>query len=565
MAVVFPVNPQHGDTYAGFIYDATVPSWRAMPDVALGMPAGSIIAWGSDVAPVNWLICNGSAVSRTTYASLFATIGTTYGTGDGATTFNLPDLRGKVPVGKDSTQAEFDVLGETGGAKTHTLSIAEMPSHSHTQNSHTHTGTTSTNGDHTHQIHEEYGATGNSGYYPGNGYYAQIANWNAGTQYLTSWPINSAGNHNHTFTTDAATATNQNTGGGGAHNNLQPYQVVNYIIKASAGVSAGDSELATRVNNLEYKSQNYLLNGAFDIWQRGDSVDQGSKPGADQWYFYYYYAMSQIRITSGVPANSTSAMRVRSNSNGNLVVGVTQVLETKTAARLWGKQVTFSVKVRRATTMTRPITLLVYKHATVDQSPSAGTWTNISSTEVPATSIPTGTTSADWYTASITVTIPNDGTANTLWFEVRASGGMDNGVYYEIAEAQVEEGPRATSFRRNAPSIQAELAACQRYYWRFTQVDNYQFWTLCSNWGSEIMGAIKLPVTMRVTPSISFSDIGSVYWLGNSTNYSGATAFSGRPSKEIWAFACGPNGMPGNIPVMMRPYVNTYAEATAEL
>lgn len=95
------------------------------------LPIGAITEWGSDTVPLNWLLCNGQAVSRTTYQDLFNTIGTTYGTGDGFATFNLPDLRKRVPVGKDSTDSDFNALGNTGGEKTHQLTVNEMPSHQH--------------------------------------------------------------------------------------------------------------------------------------------------------------------------------------------------------------------------------------------------------------------------------------------------------------------------------------------------------------------------------------------------------------------------------------------------
>ena len=95
-------------------------------------PVGSISLFAGTTAPTGWLICDGSAVSRTTYANLFSVIGTTYGTGDGSTTFNIPNLKGKVPVGLDSGDTSFDTIGETGGEKTHTLTTNEMPTHAHT-------------------------------------------------------------------------------------------------------------------------------------------------------------------------------------------------------------------------------------------------------------------------------------------------------------------------------------------------------------------------------------------------------------------------------------------------
>jgi microcystin-dependent protein len=102
---------------------------------------GIVNMYAGAVAPSGWLLCDGTAISRTTYAALFAVIGTAYGNGDGVNTFNLPNLKGRIPVGFDAAQTEFAALGQTGGEKAHSLSIAEMPSHTHVQNSHGHTMT----------------------------------------------------------------------------------------------------------------------------------------------------------------------------------------------------------------------------------------------------------------------------------------------------------------------------------------------------------------------------------------------------------------------------------------
>lgn len=95
------------------------------------LPVGTMIPYGSSETPDNWLSCNGQAVSRTTYKHLFEVIGTSYGAGDGSTTFNLPDKRGRVSVGYDPDQAMFNKVGAHVGANTHTLTVEEMPSHSH--------------------------------------------------------------------------------------------------------------------------------------------------------------------------------------------------------------------------------------------------------------------------------------------------------------------------------------------------------------------------------------------------------------------------------------------------
>lgn len=81
------------------------------------LPIGVILPLSSDTIPEGYLLCDGSEISRTTYSTLFSVIGTTYGVGDGSTTFNLPNLNGRVPVGQDSDDSDFDTLGETGGSK----------------------------------------------------------------------------------------------------------------------------------------------------------------------------------------------------------------------------------------------------------------------------------------------------------------------------------------------------------------------------------------------------------------------------------------------------------------
>ncbi|RTL04682.1 hypothetical protein EKK58_10060 [Candidatus Dependentiae bacterium] len=79
---------------------------------------GVIQAYGGSSAPTGYLLCDGSAVSRSTYSALFAIVGTSFGSGDGSTTFNLPDLRTKVPAGYKSGDDTFGTLGASVGSKT---------------------------------------------------------------------------------------------------------------------------------------------------------------------------------------------------------------------------------------------------------------------------------------------------------------------------------------------------------------------------------------------------------------------------------------------------------------
>jgi len=97
--------------------------------------AGQIVPFAGTVVPANFLPCDGAAVSRTLYTRLFTAIGVTWGPGDGATTFNVPDMRRRIPVGSGGvgTGTLGNAVGNTGGAETHALILAENAPHTHTQ------------------------------------------------------------------------------------------------------------------------------------------------------------------------------------------------------------------------------------------------------------------------------------------------------------------------------------------------------------------------------------------------------------------------------------------------
>lgn len=178
------------------------------------LPIGSMIPYGNDTAPENWLVCDGSEVSRTTYAQLFNVIGTSYGSGDGSTTFNLPNKKGRVSVGLNSDDSDFNTIGKTGGEKTHTLTVDEMPSHNHLL----------------------YGSPYGS------------ADWVDGTQRV-KYDVNQK-NATNTYILAQPVF---NTGGDQAHNNVQPYEVDNWIIKASKTTS---TTTKSEVTNTYSKSEN---------------------------------------------------------------------------------------------------------------------------------------------------------------------------------------------------------------------------------------------------------------------------------------------------------------------
>ena len=208
-------------------------------------PIGALMPFAGANAPTNWLTCNGQEISRTDYADLFAIIGTTYGVGNGSTTFNVPNLQGRTILGVNSTYTR----GSTGGSATHTpsgsvtvnghtLTESEVPRHSHSRGNMNITGA----------FHIRQCATNNaqmvaqetSGAIKGEGWDTNYSQWASGCS-LNSWKY-----YPEKVTFDASRSWLGNTseyGDDGSHNHgasfsgssqntLDPYIALNYIIRA---------------------------------------------------------------------------------------------------------------------------------------------------------------------------------------------------------------------------------------------------------------------------------------------------------------------------------------------
>jgi microcystin-dependent protein len=201
-------SPTTTDDYLRFQASCLAILRDAVDDIETELPTageltGEIKMWPTSTAPTGYLLCDGSAVSRATYSALFTLVGSTFGAGDGTTTFNLPNFENRLPIGAGDLYS----AGGTGGSKD-----AIVVAHTHTVSA-----TTSSDGSHTHSInYKNSGAIGAA-----DAFLRSSDTTGAGDQFMAS-----GGAHTHT-----ATGTAASTGVSGTGANLPPYLAIHFVIK----------------------------------------------------------------------------------------------------------------------------------------------------------------------------------------------------------------------------------------------------------------------------------------------------------------------------------------------
>jgi hypothetical protein len=281
------------------------------------------------------------------------------------------------------------------------------------------------------------------------------------------------------------------------------------------------------VTALTQASQNYLINGGFDFWQRGTSFTADGYC-ADRWYFNETGVCTVTQVTTALPAGFNYALQAVASaaSTGDLH----QALESSVVIPLRGKTVTFSCYLKMDATMRGlggAFELIAdYSTATdarASQTTAIGTVTIDKSLYT------------DWARASYTFTVPSDAVGLEVGIEPPSAGLAAS--TYSVTGAMLEVGSTATEFRTNSPNLQAELAACQRYYYRITNPaastnaiasGAYYSTTAC-------YVPIRMPVTMRVAPTFARSGtVGNFLVLAGGTSRAAtATAQYGTVSTDV--------------------------------
>lgn len=268
-----------GASWSNLPFHTAIDNHIANTSIHEGRLPGEIIAYGGSSAPnSNWMICDGTAISRTTYAALFAVIGTSYGAGDGTTTFNIPDLRQRFPLGK-AASGTGGTLGGTGGSIDHTHSV---PAHYHGMGTGADLNITSS-GTHTTAIDHDHGAFTSGGGSPhnhgvtdpGHGHTFSKRN-NTTTPLTTGTPASSSGSgsdvstsvttevtgisinnesaHTHSIDVPALTANSASTG---AHVHASG-TFAGKVGLVTGGVD-GNAAMTSGTNNPPFQVVNYLI------------------------------------------------------------------------------------------------------------------------------------------------------------------------------------------------------------------------------------------------------------------------------------------------------------------
>jgi hypothetical protein len=256
-----------------------------------------------------------------------------------------------------------------------------------------------------------------------------------------------------------------------------------------------DSSTSTGLRYSAIPGANLLANGSFDIWQRGTSgFTSNQSYSADRWFTFSSTTYNIAQETSIIPTGATNSLRVTITGAGGYA-NLQYAMEQSEVEKLAGQTVTFSVYLRANATYAGGSFNMSIQSNTTGNTQTGGTWTTVSG----ASTSHTPSTSA-FTRVSVTGTVPTN--AKGLAFYIGQNVGLGNGSIYYVALAKVEIGSTPTTWSRLGGTIQGELAACQRYYYRTNASQLYENFGIGSATATTTGNAtVRLPVTMRTNPT----------------------------------------------------------------
>jgi hypothetical protein len=269
---------------------------------------------------------------------------------------------------------------------------------------------------------------------------------------------------------------------------------------ANSATTTANAAYAAGFTNNFFAGKNKIINGNFDIWQRGTTFSTTDTYSADRWKLYLASAGTVTRNTALVPTGSKYAARITSNSAG-FEGGFYQSIETDNALSFAGKTVTFSTQIAGTVGKTA---LLQISYSTADDVTPFGSWTA-------AATSPNLTVSGSYQTFSLTAAIPSN--ARSIRIAHGTGGTLASTEFLSFAQSQLEAGSVATPFQTASGSIGGELALCQRYYYRTTASALFSYFSAGNNYGATTnYSLLNLPVTLRTAPA-------SIETTGTAANY----------------------------------------------
>ena len=495
MAINFPNSPTNGEEYTSgsttWVYDGT--KWNLKSTTATtndSMPIGSIMWFAGSSSPPGWIPANGDAVSRTTYATLFATIGTTYGVGDGSTTFNVPSVA--------STTGAYYIRYTTSLGTVTTTSLATSP-----------VGT---------MLDWPTTSSYPTGYLRADGSpvsrvsYADLFSL-IGTTYGT-------GDGSTTFNLPNLVAAGSGSPVKIIKATLGGIVEPSTVSHAASHAEGGSDVVSVTLNQVPnyQSSRNRIINGSFDVWQRG--ATGGNTAGsfnADRWLIDFNGTGATRAITrqtftlgsapSGNPRYYLKYNQSVAGSSGTYNNIIQRVEDVRTFA---GETITFSLWAKCASgTVTLPNPDFGQIYGT-GGSPSSANYGSFTGGSVVVTT--------SWARFTFTANIPSIsgktiGTNENSYLALFINLPLNTTFNIDFWGLQLEAGSVATPFEFEP--FETTLRKCQRYYWRVTASSGASIGSGLSVSATAAYAHITYPTMMRANPTSA--DFSSLVWSDNAT------------------------------------------------